>query len=111
MPAYLVTGGAGFIGSNICDELTDRNMKTRVFDNLSTGKTDNLRHLEGKIEFIKGDLRNMDDLKPAVKGIDTIFHLAAIPSVIRSVQDPVTSNSVKHRRHSQSDSLQQGMRV
>jgi len=93
MSLYLVTGGAGFIGSNICDELVRRGLNARVFDNLSTGKEENIKHLEGDVEFIKGDLRNIDDLKSAVKGVDTIFHLAAIPSVIRSVQDPVTSNS------------------
>lgn len=93
MSLYLVTGGAGFIGSNICDELVRRGLETRIFDNLSTGKEENIKHLEGSVQFVKGDLRNIDDLKSAVKGVDTIFHLAAIPSVIRSVQDPVTSNS------------------
>ncbi|RMF94525.1 MAG: SDR family oxidoreductase [Candidatus Schekmanbacteria bacterium] len=93
MAIYLVTGGAGFIGSNICDELAKRGWKTRVFDNLSTGKSENLKHLEGKIEFIRGDLRNMEEVKSAVKNVDMIFHLAALPSVIRSVQDPITSNS------------------
>ncbi|MBI5376804.1 MAG: SDR family oxidoreductase [Candidatus Schekmanbacteria bacterium] len=92
MSVFLITGGAGFIGSNLCDELLKRGKKVRVIDNLSTGKMENLSRVIKEIEFIQGDLRNIDDLRKAVKGVDTVFHIGAIPSVTRSVKDPITSN-------------------
>ena len=92
MSVFLITGGAGFIGSNLCDELLKRGKKVRVIDNLSTGKMENLSKVIKEIEFIQGDLRNIDDLRKAVKGVDTVFHIGAIPSVTRSVKDPITSN-------------------
>ena len=94
MAKYLVTGGAGFIGSNIVETLVNKGEEVRVLDNLSTGNEENLRPFIDKIEFIKGDIRNSDDLKKAVVGIDYISHQAALRSVARSVEDPVASNDV-----------------
>lgn len=91
---YLVTGGAGFIGSHITEELLRQNKKVRVFDNLSTGFMAHLRPFLKKIEFIKGDLRNPSAVQRAVKGIDGVFHLAAIRAVARSVDNPLETNEV-----------------
>jgi len=88
----LVTGGAGFIGSNLCKELLARGHRVKVIDNLSTGKIKNISPFIDKIEFIKGDLKLKEDAKKACEGIDYIFHEAAIPSVRRSVEDPVVTN-------------------
>lgn len=85
---YLVTGGAGFIGSHIVETLVNRGEKVRVLDNLMTGKYENIANFEGGIEFILGDIRDFNVLGKAVDGVDTIFHEAAIPSVPRSVEDP-----------------------
>lgn len=85
---YLVTGGAGFIGSHIVETLVNRGEKVRVLDNLMTGKYENIANFEGGIEFILGDIRDCNVLGKAVDGVDTIFHEAAIPSVPRSVEDP-----------------------
>jgi nucleoside-diphosphate-sugar epimerase len=85
---YLVTGGAGFIGSHIAEELVKRGEQVRVIDNLSTGKRENLQHLMSEIEFIEGDLRDQEATARAVKGVDFVLHQAAIPSVPRSIQDP-----------------------
>ena len=92
MSSYLVTGGAGFIGSHLTDALVHRGERVRVVDNLSTGKRHNLAHLSG-IEFIEGDLADLDVARKAVAGVDYVLHQAAIPSVPRSVQDPITSNT------------------
>ncbi|MCC6927894.1 MAG: SDR family oxidoreductase [Gemmatimonadaceae bacterium] len=92
MPApfrALVTGGAGFIGSNLTDRLVDRGHAVRVIDNLSTGFRHNLAHREGTVDFVHGDLRNPRDCERAVEGIEVIFHVAALPSVPRSLADPV----------------------
>ena len=91
MAHYLVTGGAGFIGSHLCEELARRGETVRVVDSLITGKRANLAHLPG-VEFIEGDLADVDVAKRAVRGIDYVLHQAAIPSVPRSVEDPITSN-------------------
>lgn len=90
----LVTGGAGFIGSHIVDALLDQGLGVRVLDNLSTGSLDNLRHRTGEIEFIEGDLRDINACYRACKGVETVFHQAALPSVPRSIADPLTSNAV-----------------
>ncbi|MDD3088538.1 MAG: SDR family oxidoreductase [Candidatus Omnitrophica bacterium] len=92
MAKYLVTGGAGFIGSNIVDELVKRGHKVRVLDNLSTGNMENLRHLSGKIEFHKGDILVGKDVQKAMKGVDYVLHQAALRSVAKSVEDPWNSN-------------------
>ena len=91
MANYLVTGGAGFIGSHLTEELVRRGHTVRVVDSLITGKRQNLDHIRG-VEFIEGDLADMSVAASAVDGIDFVMHQAAIPSVPRSVNDPVTSN-------------------
>ncbi len=91
MAHYLVTGGAGFIGSHLCEELVKRGERVRVVDSLITGKRQNLAHLP-QVEFMQGDLADIDVARRAVQGIEYVLHQAAIPSVPRSVEDPVTSN-------------------
>jgi len=89
---YLVTGGAGFIGSHLAEELVRRGHEVTIFDNFSTGTLENLRGLPAYV--IEGDLRNIDQVESAVKGIDTVFHLAALCSVSRSVADPKSTHDV-----------------
>ncbi len=91
MAVYLVTGGAGFIGSHLTEELVRRGERVRVIDNLVTGKRSNLTHIAG-VEFVEGDLANLDVARRAVQGVEFVLHQAAIPSVPRSVQDPITSH-------------------
>jgi nucleoside-diphosphate-sugar epimerase len=91
MPVYLVTGGAGFIGSHLTEELVRRGDQVRVVDSLITGHRKNLAHLSG-IDFLEGDLADLAIAKRAVQGVDYVLHQAAIPSVPRSVEDPITSN-------------------
>jgi nucleoside-diphosphate-sugar epimerase len=91
MAAYLVTGGAGFIGSHLTEELVRRGHSVRVVDSLITGRRRNLDHLKG-VEFIEGDLADMHVATRAVAGMNYVLHQAAIPSVPRSVKDPLTSN-------------------
>ncbi len=91
MAHYLVTGGAGFIGSHLAEELRRRQHKVRVADSLITGKRANLDHVPD-VEFLEGDLADAGFARTAVEGCDFVLHQAAIPSVPRSVKDPVTSN-------------------
>ena len=91
MAHYLVTGGAGFIGSHLAEELLRRGHRVRVVDNLVTGRRSNLDHLAG-VEFLEGDLADVSVATRAVAGCDYVLHQAAIPSVPRSVKDPITSN-------------------
>ena len=91
MSFYLVTGGAGFIGSHLTEELIRRGEQVRVVDSLITGHRKNLAHLSG-IDFLEGDLADLAIAKRAVQGVDYVLHQAAIPSVPRSVDDPITSN-------------------
>jgi nucleoside-diphosphate-sugar epimerase len=91
MANYLVTGGAGFIGSHLAEELVRRGERVRVVDSLITGKRHNLSHLPD-VDFQQGDLADFDVARRAVAGMDYVLHQAAIPSVPRSVQDPITSN-------------------
>jgi nucleoside-diphosphate-sugar epimerase len=91
MASYLVTGGAGFIGSHMAEELVRRGQTVRIVDSLITGKRANLEHVPG-IEFVEGDLADAAVAARAVKGMDFVLHQAAIPSVPRSVDDPATSN-------------------
>ena len=91
MSLYLVTGGAGFIGSHLAEELVRRGERVRVVDNLVTGKRQNLAHLPG-VAFLEGDLADPDVARRAADGVNYVLHQAAIPSVPRSVSDPVTSN-------------------
>src|SRR4051795_13244136 len=91
MAHYLVTGGAGFIGSHLTEELVRRGHRVRVADSLVTGKRSNLDHIPG-VEFLEGDLADLAFATKAVEGCQFVLHQAAIPSVPRSVQDPITSN-------------------
>ncbi|HEX7485292.1 MAG TPA: SDR family oxidoreductase [Vicinamibacterales bacterium] len=91
MSLYLVTGGAGFIGSHLCEELARRGERVRVVDSLITGKRANLAHVPD-VDFLEGDLAEIDVAHRAVAGVDYVLHQAAIPSVPRSVSDPITSN-------------------
>lgn len=87
---YLVTGGAGFIGSHIAEALLRRGDRVRVFDNLSTGKKENLASIRAA-EFVEGDLRDLDAVRRAMQGVAVVFHQAALPSVARSLTDPVSA--------------------
>lgn len=95
MTTYLVTGGAGFIGSNIVSRLVqEEGNRVKVLDNFSTGKLENIAKFLDKIELIKGDVTNFNVVKEAVKDVDYCFHQAALPSVERSINDPIASNEV-----------------
>ncbi len=91
---YLVTGGAGFIGSNIVEKLVRRGESVRVIDDFSTGSRENLDPYKEVVEIIEGDIRNSADAYRAVEGVDLVLHEAALPSVPRSITDPVASNDV-----------------
>ncbi len=91
---YLVTGGAGFIGSNIVRRLIDLGKKVRVIDNFSSGRRTNIEPLLDNLEFIEGDIRDFWTVAKAVEGVDYILHQAALPSVPRSIDNPLTSNEV-----------------
>ena len=97
----LVTGGGGFIGSHLTEDLVERGLSVRVLDNFSTGKRENLEHLgEGRLkpqrdfEVIEGDIRDYDTVEKAVSGVDAVLHQAALGSVPRSVEDPMTTQQV-----------------
>lgn len=92
----LVTGGAGFIGSNLCEHLLEFNNKVVCLDNFATGRTQNIQHLLTNPNFtlIVGDIRNLADCHKAAQGVDYILHEAALGSVPRSINDPITSNDV-----------------
>ena len=93
---YLITGGAGFIGSNIVGELLKRGELVTVLDNFSTGRRTNLNEFlnHANLEIIEGDLRSFHIVRQAVKGVDFVLHQGALPSVPRSINDPITSNDV-----------------
>ena len=91
---YLVTGGAGFIGSNLVEALVNRGERVRVLDNLSTGKKINLRPFLERIEWVEGDIRDPKICQKAMAGIEVVLHQAALPSVPRSITDPVLTNEV-----------------
>jgi UDP-glucose 4-epimerase len=90
--SVLVTGGAGFIGSHLVEALLGQGCRVRVVDNLSTGHRHNLAHLEGRYDWLEGDLADFDVCRRAVEGVDAVFHDAAIPSVPRSVREPLQSH-------------------
>jgi len=94
MATYLVTGGAGFIGSHIVQRLVERGEAVSVLDNLSTGKAENLAECRDRIEFTEGDLRDLDTVKRACRNVDYVLHQGALPSVPRSVENPIASNEV-----------------
>ena len=91
---YLVTGGAGFIGSNIVRELVQRGEKVRIVDNFSTGKRENISDILDEIELMEADVRDLETMHDAVEGVDFVLHHGALPSVARSVTDPILSNEV-----------------
>lgn len=95
MKKYLVTGGAGFIGSNIVKKLLESGNFVRCVDNYVTGKKENIEEFFGSenFEFIEGDLADLEVAKKSVKGIDFVLHQAAVPSVPRSIEDPIRSNN------------------
>jgi UDP-N-acetylglucosamine/UDP-N-acetyl-alpha-D-glucosaminouronate 4-epimerase len=97
MAKYLVTGGAGFIGSHIAETLVERGDDVRVLDNLSTGKMENLAGFRDRIEFIEGDIRDLETCRKAVAGVETVFHEAALASVVRSVADPLLCDAINVR--------------
>ena len=92
MALYLITGVAGFIGSSIARALLERGEQVRGIDNLSTGKRENLRGMENRLEFQEADLLDLEAVRKACEGVDCVFHEAAIPSVPKSVKDPLGSN-------------------
>ncbi|HVP81181.1 MAG TPA: SDR family oxidoreductase [Thermodesulfobacteriota bacterium] len=96
MSKILVTGGAGFIGSNLTEALLERGHSVRVLDDFSTGKRENLKFNSAhtSLEIMEGDLRDLGTCRKAAQGIDYVFHQGALPSVQRSVEDPETSNAV-----------------
>src|SRR5918992_3421889 len=89
----LVTGGGGFIGSRMVDRLLARDHRVRVLDNFATGSRENLAHLIDEIDLVEGDIQSYERVNNAARGCEVVFHLAALPSVPRSVQDPLTSNA------------------
>ncbi len=94
MSNYLITGGAGFIGSHIAEELVAGNHSVRIFDNLSSGHLRNLDHLKGKISFIEGDVRDHAAVEEAMRGIEFCFHEAALVSVFESVEKPFENHEI-----------------
>ena len=94
MQNVLVTGAAGFIGSHVAQELLARGLGVRTIDNFSTGSHRNLAAIDGDVELIEGDIRSYERSYAAVRGMEVVIHLAALPSVPRSVQDPLTTNEV-----------------
>jgi len=93
MAKYAVTGGAGFIGSHVVEELVKNNEEVIVIDNLSTGKLENLKQSINKIKFVRGSITDLDLLNEQFRGVDYIIHLAALPSVPRSIKNPLLSNN------------------
>lgn len=91
-PKVIVTGGAGFIGSNLAEELIRRGAKVTIIDNLITGFEENLNEIRGEFEFVKGDVNDTELVNAVIAGTDTVFHQAALPSVPRSVEDPAETH-------------------
>lgn len=94
MSNFLVTGGAGFIGSHITEELVKRRQKVKILDNFSTGKEDNIRAFSKEIEIIEGDIRDIEVVKKAVRNVDYVLHQAAMRSVPKSIDNPKYFNDV-----------------
>jgi len=89
---FLVTGGAGFIGSNLAEELIRQGARVSIIDNLVTGSRQNLEEIAGDFDFIEGDINDDDSLHKALEGVEIVFHEAALPSVPRSVEDPAETH-------------------
>lgn len=93
-PRVLITGGAGFIGSNLADGLIREGARVRIIDNFATGFRENLEEIVGDFDFMEGDITKPGDLEKAVEGVEVVFHQAALPSVPRSVEDPIETHRV-----------------
>jgi nucleoside-diphosphate-sugar epimerase len=94
MKNYLVTGGAGFIGSHLAEELVRRGERVRVIDNFITGKRENLAPFRNFIELVEGDIRDLGTCQRALRGVDFVFHQAALTSVPRSISDPLLNHDI-----------------
>lgn len=94
MKTYLVTGGAGFIGSHIAEELVRRGERVRVLDNFITGKRENIAPFRNFIELIEGDIRDLETCQRALRGVDYVLHQAALPSVPRSIKEPLLTHDI-----------------
>ncbi|MGD9345431.1 MAG: SDR family oxidoreductase [Candidatus Aminicenantes bacterium] len=94
MDRYLVTGGAGFIGSHIAEELATKGLFVRILDNFLTGKEENIASFLDAVELVRGDIRNLEICREAVRDVDYVLHQAALPSVPRSVEDPLLTNAI-----------------
>jgi nucleoside-diphosphate-sugar epimerase len=97
MSSYLITGGCGFIGSHIAEALVAEGHKVRVFDNLATGHVENLNGFADRVEFVRGDIRDPAALATAMRGIEFVFHEAALVSVAISVQQPEENDAINIR--------------
>ena len=91
---YLITGGAGFIGSNLVEKLLTLGEEVRILDDFSTGREENLEEIKDDVELIRGDLRDYEAVRKSVAGMDYVLHQGALPSVPRSIQDPITTADV-----------------
>jgi len=94
MKTYLVTGGAGFIGSHIAEELVRRGERVRVLDNFITGKRENIAPFRNFIELIEGDIRDLETCRRALRRVDYVLHQAALPSVSRSIEEPLLAHDI-----------------
>jgi nucleoside-diphosphate-sugar epimerase len=94
MKTYLVTGGAGFIGSHLAEELVRRGEKVRILDNFITGKRENLASFLNFVDLIEGDIRSLETCRKALRGVDFVLHQAALPSVPRSIEEPLLAHDI-----------------
>ncbi len=94
MSRYLITGGAGFIGSNIAIELLRQKQEVVLLDNMITGRKDNISEISDKAEFIEGDIRDINTVKKACENVDYVLHQAALPSVQKSINNPILTNDI-----------------
>src|SRR5262245_29151545 len=94
MAICLVTGGAGFIGSHLVEALVERGHEVRVLDNLSTGSLTNLEAVSDQVELLDGDVTDLETVRWSMRGVEVVYHQAALPSVPRSVADPLTTHQV-----------------
>jgi nucleoside-diphosphate-sugar epimerase len=91
---YLITGGAGFIGSHLVENLVKQGHDVRVLDNFLTGKRENIAQFLGEIDLIEGDIRDLETCKQALEGVNFVLHQAALPSVPRSIEDPLLTTEI-----------------
>jgi UDP-glucose 4-epimerase len=94
MPRYLITGGAGFIGSNLAHDLVAQQESVRILDDFSTGRPQNLAGIEARVEIVRGDLRDPETVARAVRGVEVVLHQAALNSNPRSIKEPGPTNAV-----------------